>query len=200
MTHRRPYLPAGMRETALSSKCSLPQSSFLLALARLRLSWPSKRFVPRRLHASLPSCLWPPKRSARRRQSVHFANGNPAKSMKTNHRKNSNRYTFPRIKDSFPLRPPRRRAPETPCLLIKNGEGKSNRNNCIFKSGPNPMKIGQKTFSNRNKNTRCSLPRFRRHLATPGSAMERIDSIDFRARLGDNSRPERGLGPRRRNR
>ena len=32
MTHRRPYLPAGMRETALSSKCSLPQSSFLLAL------------------------------------------------------------------------------------------------------------------------------------------------------------------------
>jgi hypothetical protein len=27
-------------------------------------------------------------------QSVHFANGNPAKSMKTSHGKNSNRYTF----------------------------------------------------------------------------------------------------------
>ena len=88
MTHRRPYLPAAMRETTLSSKCSLPQSSVLLAPARLRLSWPSKP-------------------SARRRQSVHFANGNPAKSMKTNHRKNSNRYTFPRVTDGFPLRPQR---------------------------------------------------------------------------------------------
>ena len=88
MTHRRPYLPAGMRETILSSKCSLPQSSVLLAPARLRLSSPSKP-------------------SARRRQSVHFANGNPANSMKTNHGKNSNRYTFPRVIDGFPLRPQR---------------------------------------------------------------------------------------------
>jgi hypothetical protein len=28
-------------------------------------------------------------------QSVHFANGNPAKSMKTSHGKNFNRYTLP---------------------------------------------------------------------------------------------------------
>jgi len=41
------------------------------------------------------------------------------------------------------------------------GEGKSNRNNPTFKNRRNPMKIKNKPFSNRNKNSTSGLPHFR---------------------------------------
>ena len=44
------------------------------------------------------------------------------------------------------------------------GEANSNRNNPIFRNRRNPMTIGQKAFSNRNKNTCFASPHFRPHL------------------------------------
>jgi hypothetical protein len=45
--------------------------------------------------------------------------------------------------------------------LNQRGEKKANRNNPTFKKRPNPLKIKEKTFSNRDKNTTSTSPHFR---------------------------------------
>src|SRR5580658_1355790 len=64
----------------------------------------------------------------RPRQSVHFANENPANSMKTIGQKNSNRYTLQPVKDCSSLRPQR----------LCGGFSVSNRNQNGFSGWPIP--------------------------------------------------------------
>jgi hypothetical protein len=124
-------------------------------------------------------------------QSLHFANRNPAKSMKTRRERKFNRYTFtvlqsrasregsPRVTNHgsggmshFLSRASssRPRDSGSSCTLIPRpsclvphfgGEEKSNRNNPVFRNRCNSLATKEKTFSNRNKNTYSASPHFR---------------------------------------
>jgi hypothetical protein len=90
---------------------------------------------------TLPSDTAP---GAAPRQSLHFANRNPANSMKTSGQKKINRYTLPQINDCFPLRPQRlpRRFPAGLC----GGLSASNRNNLRLEIPATPSKQRTKHF------------------------------------------------------
>jgi hypothetical protein len=88
-------------------------------------------------------------------QSLHFANRNRPKSLKTSRQRIFNRYTFRRFRagsqEAIPLATQEH----------AKGEEKSNRDNPTFKNRRNPMNPNDITFSNRDKNTCFASPLFR---------------------------------------
>jgi hypothetical protein len=76
---------------------------------------------------------------------------------------------YGRVEGGVSLAPAKRRRTLQACFFsplvthhcLRGGEEKSNRNNPTFKNRRNPMKIKNKPFSNRNKNSTSGLPHFR---------------------------------------